>query len=405
MISALATAPATMPLAAARRKAATEKAPAESFQPEAPDDKLKWFTKGNKVTPLYDAKVTPKIKEDEIFRQVKLGIDAARSSIQLEMFGFGQMDIAKALVAAQNERDVKVQVVLDPVNEELDWEQEKQECADYLIENGVDVKWYPVKKGGEEGGNKFDQINHVKMLILDGDKAIIGGMNWGSHSPLNHDVDVMVEGPAVDRMEALFGKDYLKSGGRKTDLIPIEKTPEHPEGESYVSLCTTSDDPKDRSIKAALHRAIRDAETSIQVELFVLSDWSITKALCEAAERDVKVQVLLNPFEIEGKKLNEIAAEKLEKAGVEVKWYPTDERTGRKLHAKLGIFDGKEVILGSANWSGAGMTYNREANVDVIDPKVARAFGTMFKDDWKVGLEEPVYPPARGKSGVKGRVA
>lgn len=396
MIAALAASPATLATASAgRRKKESEPArDSYSVADSVPDDKLKWFTKGNKVTPLYDAKVTPKVKEDEIFRQVKLGIDAARSSIQLEMFGFGQMDIAKALVGAQK-RGVNVQVVLDPVNKELDWEQEKKVCADYLKKNGVDVKWYPVQEGDKAGKSKFDQINHVKMLILDGDRAIIGGMNWGSHSPLNHDVDVLVEGPIVDKMEALFGKDYLKSGGKKSDLIPIEKTPEHPEGESYVSLLTTSEDPKDRSVKAALHRAIQDAKKSIQVEMFVLSDWSISKALCEAAERGVKVQVLMNPFEIEGKRLNEAASAKIEQAGGEVKWYPLDEKTGRKLHAKMGIFDGQEVILGSANWSGAGLTYNREADVDVIDPKVARAFGTMFKDDWKIGLAEPEYPPAR----------
>ncbi len=386
MIATLAASPITLPQSAAPRR--KKEAPPETFTPSAPDDKLKWFTKGNKVTPLYDARVTPKNREDEIFRQVKLGIDAARSSIQLEMFGFGQMDIAEALVGAKD-RGVKVQVVLDPVNKELDWEQEKKVCADYLKKNGVDVKWYPVQQGGE-GKNKFDQINHVKMMIMDGDRAIIGGMNWGSHSPMNHDVDVLVEGPIVDKMEALFGKDYLKSGGKEKDLIPIAKTPE--QGESYVSLLTTSDDPKDRSVKAALHRAIKDARKSIQVEMFVMSDWSVTKALCEAAERGVKVQVLLNPFEIEGKKLNEAGAAKLKAAGGEVKWYPLDEKTGRKLHAKMGIFDGEEVILGSANWSGAGLTYNREADVDIIDPNVAGAFGTMFKDDWKTGLAEPEYP-------------
>lgn len=393
MIAALAASPASLPTAAARRKSKTEAPPRDDFQPQgSDDDKLKWFTKGNKVTPLYDARVTPQNKQDEIFQQVKLGIDAARSSIQLEMFGFGQMDIAKALVSAKK-RGVNVQVVLDPVTKNLDWEKEKQVCADYLTRNGVDLKWYPVQEG--DGKNKFAQIDHVKMLILDGDKAIIGGMNWGSHSPLNHDVDVLVEGPIVDRMEALFGKDYLKSGGKKSDLIPIEKTPEHPEGESYVSLCTTSEDPQDRSVKAALHRAIRDSKKSIQVEMFVLSDWSISKALCEAAERGVKVQVLLNPFEIEGKKLNEAAASKLKEAGGEVKWYPYDEKTAAKLHAKMGIFDGEEVILGSANWSGSGLTYNREADVDVIDPKVAGAYARMFKDDWKTGLAEPVYPPTR----------
>jgi len=347
-------------------------------------DHLKFFTAGNKVTPLADSGVTPKDKSDDIFHQVKQGIKDAKKSIQLEMFGLGQKDIAEMLI--QRKKDgLDVQVVLDPVND--DYEAEKQECIDMLQAGGVEVVIYPIREKDEE--NKYDQINHVKMLILDGDKAIIGGMNWGSHSPKNHDVDVMIEGPIVDKMEALFNKDYQKSGGKNP--LPIEKTPAHPEGESLVSLATGSDDPKERQIKAALHRAIRDAKESIHCELFFLTDWSILKALCEAKERGVDVKVLLNPSQIGETKHNERAYAQLTKAGCDVKWFDPDEKTGSKLHAKLGIFDGQEVILGSANWSGNGLTWNREANVDIVDEKVAGYYEKMFKADFKKGVDEPNY--------------
>lgn len=382
--------------AAARpKKAAKPKADAPAYTPPEAgkgitEDDLKWFTKGNKVTALYDAGVTPKIKDDEIFKQVRMAIDTARHSLQLEMFGFGQVDIANALVDAKD-RGVNVQVVLDPVNPELGWEDEKADCAKILEKGGVPVLWYPVHPGGEgeDGKTKFPQINHVKMLIKDGEEAIIGGMNWGSHSPLNHDVDVHVKGPIVDKMEALFGKDFLKSGGRKEDLIPIEKNAVA--GDTPVSLMTTSDDPKDRSIKAALHRAIRGAKESIDIEQFVFTDWGIQAALKDAEIRGVEVRVILSPFEIEGKRLNDATADKLEAAGVEVKWHNTDPKTGGKLHAKLGIFDGQEVILGSANWSGSGLTWNREANVDIVDAKVAGDFTKMFENDWKNAAEKPIY--------------
>lgn len=354
---------------------------------DAPDY-LKYFTKGNKVTPLFDASVTPRNHDDEIFNQVKLAIQAARSCIQLEMFGLGQPEIVDMLVSKQK-AGVTVQVVLDPVNPELDWEQEKAECAKTLKKGGVDVKWYPVQE--PQKGHPFAQINHVKMLLVDGDKAIIGGMNWGSHSPLNHDVDVMVEGPAVDRMEALFNRDYLTSGGKRKDLLPINKTPEHPDGESYVSLLTTSHDPQDRKVKAALHRAIREARESIECELFFFTDWSVCNALIDAKKRGLDVKVLLNPSQIGGRKHNEANAQKLKDAGVEVKWFKPNARTGSKLHAKMGIFDGKEVILGSANWSGAGLNWNREADVDVIDPKVAGRYHRMFTADFKKGQARPTY--------------
>ena len=355
------------------------------------DDYLKYFTKGNKVTALYDASVTPKIKQDEIFQQVRLALDAARSSIQLEMFGFGQKDIAEMLVTKKQD-GLNVQVVLDPINPELAWENEKAEMVEILEKGGVDVHFYPVQSGDSEGGKKrFAQIDHVKMLVTDGTKAIIGGMNWGSHSPINHDVDIMVEGPIVDRMQNLFKKDFIKSGGRAEDLPAFVRNAEN-EGGSLVSLCTTSEDPKDRSIKATLHRAIGNATKSIEAELFVFTDYSLIDALKKAkTERNVDVKVVMNPFEIEGKKLNEPTAEKLRQVGIEVKWHVADPEKKDKLHAKLCIIDGEETILGSANWSGAGMTWNHEADVDIIDKTIAGQYQSMFKNDWKKAADTPTY--------------
>lgn len=349
------------------------------------NEKLKWFTSGNKVTPLADSSVTPKDKSDDIFAVIKDRIQNASKNIRLEMFGMGQTDLAHLLVK-KHQDGVPVQVVFDPIND--DYEKEKQECVDILKAGGVEVLFYPIREKDDK--NKYDQINHVKMLIIDGEEAVIGGMNWGGHSPKNHDVDVHVAGPIVDKMEALFNKDYEKSGGKNP--FPIEKTPEHPEGKSLVSLATSSDDPKERQVKAALHRAIRDSKETIQCELFFLTDWSIINALCEARqERNVKVQVLLNPSQIGDTKHNERAYAQLTKAGCEVKWFKPNVETGSKLHAKIGIFDGEEVILGSANWSGTGLTWNREADVDVVDEDVAAFYTRMFKADFKKGVDEPMY--------------
>ena len=355
----------------------------EAPAPNQPDY-LKFFTSGNKITPLADSSVTPKDESDDIFHQIRESISGAKKSIQVEMFGLGQEEIVDLLIAKKKE-GLDVQVVLDPVNE--DYEKEKAVSAKKLQKAGVEVLFYPIREADEQ--NRFAQINHVKMLIIDGDEAIIGGMNWGSHSHNNHDVDVRIQGPLVDRMEKLFNKDYEKSGGKSP--LPIEKTPVHPEGNSLASLATSSDDPKERQIKATLHRAIREAKESIQCELFFLTDWSLTKALVEAKERGVDVKVLLNPSEIDGNRLNEKSAETLKKAGVEVKWFVPDEKTGSKLHAKMGVFDGQEVILGSANWSGNGLQWNREANVDVIDKDVAGFYSKMFKRDFPKGSAEPVY--------------
>jgi phosphatidylserine/phosphatidylglycerophosphate/cardiolipin synthase-like enzyme len=266
----------------------------------------------------------------------------------------------------------------------------KGEAIEKLRKNGVEVLLYPVKEAGSPEA-KFGQIDHVKMMIVDGDKAIIGGMNWGQHSPNNRDVDVMVEGPAVDKMEWLFRKDWLDSGGKQADLPWIDKTPAHPEGNAAVQLVTSSLDRKEQTIGMAVNRAIRSAKKSIHCELFVLSQRDTVEGLIDAKKRGLDVRVLLNPLKIKGFGINEKAAKQLKDAGVDVKWYVPNKQTENKLHAKIGIFDDDQVILGSANWTYAGFAVNREADVEVIDKKVNSAFDKAFENDWKAGSEAPQY--------------
>ena len=353
-------------------------------------DFLKYFTRGNKVEALFDKSVTPDEPQDEIFFNVKQGICNAKSSIQLEMFGFGQ-PILSDLLIAKARSGVKVQVVLDPVTPGDSYEKAKDSLSKEMVAGGVDVRWYPVQNPAP--GHKFAQIDHVKMLLLDGQQAIIGGMNWDAHSPENHDVDVKVEGPAVNRMQWLFARDYVKSGGDKASLPPISPIQPRPDGDSLVSLATASEDTRDRSIRATLFRNIDNATQSIEAELFCITDPGLRQALIHAHQRGVNVKLLVNPLEIRGNHVNERTVGALRKAGVEVRWYVPNLQTRSRLHAKMAVFDHDETVLGSANWSGNGLTWNHEADVDVIDPAIAAQYSYMFREDWLKGSDTPQYLP------------
>jgi phosphatidylserine/phosphatidylglycerophosphate/cardiolipin synthase-like enzyme len=52
-------------------------------------------------------------------------------------------------------------------------------------------------------------------------------------------------------------------------------------------------------------------------------------------------------------------------------------------HTKGIIVDGKRVLVGSHNWSGLGVTRNRDASLLIEDAQVARYFETIFDHDWK----------------------
>ena len=361
----------------------------DKFEPSTPaeeDSIPPFFSRGNKVKPLFDESVTPDNKDDSIFDNIRDAIKDAKYSIQIEMYQFGMKDIAELLVDSVK-KGIKVQVLLDPVNE-LPFEEPKQEIMKYLKENGVEVLEYPIVQLDDK---KRPQINHVKMLLVDGKTAIIGGMNWGTGSWKNRDVDVKIEGPAVKKMVEEFQKDWLKSGG------DIKEIPDLPEpvatGDDAVSVITSSEVPKEQIIHKAILRNIYNAKKYIHVEMFALSDWQIINGLIEAQKRGVDVKVILNPLKIDNTEINKQAADRLKAGGVQVRWFiPKLNDRNQILHAKMGIFDDKETILGSANWTGSGLHYNREADVDVLSSRVTKSFDEIFKYDWENRTSsEPQY--------------
>lgn len=360
---------------------------------KVPDWAQRYFTHGNKVTPLVNEEAAPDA-DHEIFAQVERAIKSAKSSVQVEMFNIDKKSVIDLLVS-EARKGIQVQVIMDPPNE--GWEASRKAAIETLRKGGVDVQIYPAAEAGSPQA-KFGQLDHVKLLIVDGQKAIIGGMNWGEHSPVNHDYDVIVEGPAVEKMGWLFREDWIESGGKAAALPHIPQV--SAKGGDMVNLVISGLDEKERTIGKTIRRAIDNARKSIHAELFVLSDRPTIEALIAAKERGVDVKVILNPIEIKGNRINEKAAETLKAAGVDVKWFDCNPDTKQKLHAKMAVFDDDQVIVGSANWSYAGFNTNREADVEVLSRDTASAFDKIFRKNWKTRTtDKPVYLDQGGDAG------
>jgi phosphatidylserine/phosphatidylglycerophosphate/cardiolipin synthase-like enzyme len=146
---------------------------------------------------------------------------------------------------------------------------------------------------------------------------------------------------------------------------------------------------------------IEGAKESIHTEMFVLSDKNVINGLIDAHNRGVDVKVLLDPNGAGkgGWNPNGRTFDTLKEAGVPVKWYDVDTSVQEKLHAKWGVFDGKEVLNGSANWSYKGLHTNREIASDIVDEKVASVFEKVFEQDWNTkGLDKLPDVPDRDGS-------
>ncbi|MBY5706972.1 hypothetical protein HFO38_30435 [Rhizobium leguminosarum] len=62
-----------------------------------------------------------------------------------------------------------------------------------------------------------------------------------------------------------------------------------------------------------------------------------------------------------------------------------------KTHTKGMIADGKRVLVGSHNWSGGGVTSNRDASLLFDDVDVAEYYRDVFEVDW-ARAQDPVIP-------------
>lgn len=283
-----------------------------------------------------------------IFTLVGGLIGAAHQRVLVEMYELGRADIVRALGAARG-RGVDVRVIIDPTVKV------SRASAARLSALGVDERAYPVD-------DTRHQIDHVKLLIADGEAAV-GGMNWGKHSDRNHDyvLETRIRSE-VDRVVAIFAQDWALAGG-------------HPSPLGACPVCQVAQTSPGDEIRQMLDSAFTRAAHRVLAEIYTLTDPSIVAEFVVAHRRGADVRVVLDPNQA----YNLHAAAMLRLGGVGVRWYPVPK--GALLHAKIGLFDGL-LVLGSANWTASGLGVNHELDMETEDPQAVAAYGSRFESDW-----------------------
>ena len=282
-----------------------------------------------------------------IFTLVRRLIDDARGRLLVEVYEVGRADLVQALVAARA-RGLDVRVITDPTVGAS-----RSSAAD-LDRLGVPERVYPVD-------DVRHQIDHVKLLIADGE-AVVGGMNWGAHSDRNHDY-VLETWAAVEiaRLVSIFEQDWKLAGGNPAPLAAV-----------HGEVAQTA---PGEEIRAMLDGALARARERVLAEVYTLTDPAVIAELAAAHRRGVRVQVLLDP----NQPYNRRGYEVLAAGGVDVRWYPVPR--GVLLHAKIGLFDA-ELVLGSANWTLSGLGVNHELDLATQDARAVAVYRSRFESDW-----------------------
>jgi phosphatidylserine/phosphatidylglycerophosphate/cardiolipin synthase-like enzyme len=287
-------------------------------------------------------------QDASIFGLVGRLIGAADHRVLVEVYELGRSDIVHDLGLAAT-RGVDVRVITDPTVKA------SRVSAARLDALGVRERAYPIDDARH-------QIDHVKLLIADGEAAV-GGMNWGQHSDHNHDYVLETHvSHDVARLVRIFDQDWALAGGRPaplpSDLGDIGQT------------------APGQEIRTMLQRALLHAKERILAEVYTLTDPEVIAGLVAAHHRGIDVRVILDPNQV----YNRHGYTLLIGAGVAVRWYPVPR--GTLLHAKIGLFD-TLLLLGSANWTLSGLGVNHELDIETNDVTAVATYVARFDLDWK----------------------
>uniref|UniRef100_I2Q057 phospholipase D n=1 Tax=Desulfovibrio sp. U5L TaxID=596152 RepID=I2Q057_9BACT len=122
----------------------------------------------------------------------------------------------------------------------------------------------------------------------------------------------------------------------------------------------------------AINNAIDQAKQNVLVQAFNLSNKSIIRSLCSAAQRGVQVQVIQDAKQ---HAKSPKAAQELSHAGAAVFF----DAMHHVAHNKIMIIDGSTVITGSFNFTQAANDSNAENILVIHDIGLAR----LYAQNWQ----------------------
>jgi phosphatidylserine/phosphatidylglycerophosphate/cardiolipin synthase-like enzyme len=132
-------------------------------------------------------------------------------------------------------------------------------------------------------------------------------------------------------------------------------------------------------------KMIQEAKSSIRVMMYEMVYYNkhpnspsniLMRELINAKKRGVHVEVILEVREGEDRttKNNRLSGKILSEGGVEVIY----DLLLKTTHAKLMVVDMEVILLGSANWTFAGLTKNHEVSVLIRSKEVAKELIDYF---------------------------
>jgi len=368
------------------------------------------FCDGGHFTGGASSSMIPSIGPDTAFNDLYHWIGLAEESIHLHVYQFMSPDLSHALLDAIS-RGVEVTILLEEgILDGSSTIDNQKGHAQALHDAGATVLWM---EDPSQISSPYTYI-HSKVAVRDSASVWISSGNWKDTSLPSDGIGnrewsiILNSEEAANLVLSRFSWDenpnhlhisthsssHSPSDGWSMEEASFDGSATEPysiQGPFDAQLMTCPDDCVDGIVSM-----INSAQYSIDLSVQYLDlDWywgfgdnPIIESLHEAANRGVKLRIILNGYyaewddEIRGTihmfNTNWNATEGLDTTARLM----ASSDTIVKLHNKGAIIDGESVLVGSMNWGSSAALRNREMGVLINHEELTSSYLSSFNEDW-----------------------
>lgn len=349
---------------------------------------LRQLSKLAEAKPSFGNQVDVFHEGDLLYESMLGDISLARRQVFFEIYMFRSDDVswrfAEAL-ARQAKEGVEVRFLYDAVGSlEADGT-----IFEFLKKQGVQVVEFRPLRPWRRRAGLFGR-NHRKIIVVDHRIGYIGGVNVADHwsesrkgAEAWRDTHLRISGPAACDLGLLFAETWQRETGA---LLSLDQEQE--------SLGEREAKPRERNggvlivggrgryrgkIRRLYQRQIGQAKSQVFItSSYFVPDRAVSRALCQAAKRQVEVRLLLP--DRSDVRLADLAGRhfyaRFLRSGIRIYLWGASV-----LHAKSMIVDDAWGIVGSSNFDSLSLNYNLEANALLFDPAPVESLKARFWSD------------------------
>lgn len=353
------------------------------------------LTNNNEVTVLLNGK--------ETFPEIFKAIEQAKHHIHLEYYIVENDRIGnylRELLIQKAREGVEVRFIYDDVGS---WEL-KRKFLHSMSDAGVKVDCF-MRVRFPNLTSKVNYRNHRKILVVDGETAFLGGLNFADRYEDGvqgigpwRDTHLKVTGGAATALQIIFMADWYFVSKEIFKGDQYFKPFESGNGK-LVQISASGPDSDWESIGQAYFSAIASATDNVFISTpYLMPTADIMTALKTSALGGIDVRIIVPGLSdaIFPKWGTNSYIEELLDAGVKIYFYKAGFT-----HSKVIVVDGIFSSVGTANLDFRSLETNFEVNAMIYDEEIADILTKQFLDDQDksemVVLEEWIKRPRINK--------